>query len=66
MIIKLQKPTCPECTSDNIYIHSSRDHFECNDCGYDEQIIYIFEDEQTFCNCDLCKKLMIDKSDQKE
>lgn len=59
MEIRLPKLTCPECTSDNIYIHSSRDHFECNDCGYDEKIIIIYNKEESkFCQCDLCKKLM--------
>lgn len=67
MIIKLQKPdiTCPSCQSKDININLRLDYVDCNNCGTDiNGISFEFEDDQTFCNCDLCKKLMIDKGSE--
>lgn len=63
MIIKLPKPdiTCPDCKSKDIRIYKTHDAFECNDCGYGHTIDIVFEDEQTFCNCELCKTLNLIK-----
>ena len=61
MIIKLQKPTCPDCKSKNIRIYSDNQYFECNNCGGDYVIDIIWEDEQKFCNCELCKSLNLTK-----
>lgn len=61
MIIKLPKPTCPDCKSKNIRIYSSNQYCECNNCGADFLIDIVWQDEQTFCNCDLCKTLNLIK-----
>lgn len=64
MIIKLPKPTCPDCKSKNIRIYSDNHMFECNNCGGDYIIDIVWEEDQTFCNCELCKKLMVDKGNE--
>ena len=77
MIIKLPKPDikCPECRSDNLnYFIESRFqsdinniiiNVDCNNCGIFFELKLNFEEDPLFCNCDICKKLMIDKDDQK-
>lgn len=73
MEIKLPKIDikCTNCSSDNLnYFIESRFQLDinniiinvdCNNCGIFFELNLKFEDEQTFCNCDLCKKLMVDK-----
>ena len=62
---------CPNCGSGNLNFFNDGWHkidfdeilidLDCNNCGIYFNIKLIFEDEQTFYNCELCKKLMVDK-----
>lgn len=61
MIIKLQKPTCPECKSKDIKIYLNDCFFKCNNCGEVNIFEIVWEEDQTFCNCDLCKTLNLTK-----
>lgn len=73
MEIRLPKPDikCVQCgqrinnfvidgrTESNIEIYSN-----CSNCGHDIFIDVIFEEDPILCNCDLCKKLNIDKDNK--
>lgn len=61
MEIRLPKPDiiCPICQSKDININLRLDYIDCNNCGTDiHGIIFTWEEESKFCQCDLCKKLM--------
>lgn len=67
-IIKAGFKNCPICNKPPFKIDcgieqikkgmSLKWFFQCKNCGIQYDKTFIFEEEQTFCNCDLCKKLM--------
>ena len=64
---------CPNCGSDNLNFFNDGWHkldideilidSDCNNCETKFQIKLIFEDEQTFCNCEICKQLNLIKDE---